>query len=57
MQTIKNLNPLEIRLIIKNTGRLKAIIPLVIVNTLKGKGVKPAKISIASHSNKAISLR
>ena len=41
--TTKNLNPREIKQIIKNKKILNPIIPLVIVKTLNGKGVKPAK--------------
>ena len=48
-ETIKNLKPLENRQITKNIGKLKLIIPLVIVNTLKGKGVNPARNKVASH--------
>ena len=47
-ETIKNLKPLEIRQIKKKTNRLKPIIPLVIVKTLNGRGVKPARNSVAS---------
>ena len=49
-ETIKNLKPLENRQIMKNIGKLKPIMPLVIVNTLKGKGVKPARNKVASHT-------
>ena len=35
---------------LKNTGRLYAITPLVIVKTLKGRGVKPAKNIIQSQA-------
>jgi hypothetical protein len=48
-ETIKNLNPLENRQITINIGKLKPIMPLVIVNTLKGKGVNPARNKVASH--------
>ena len=48
-EMIKNLNPLENRQITKNIGKLKPIMPLVIVNTLKGKGVNPARNKVASH--------
>ena len=48
-ETIKNLKPLENRQIMKNIGKLKPIMPLVIVNTLKGKGVNPARNKVASH--------
>ena len=46
--TIKNLNPLEIKLIKIKIGKLKQIKPLTIVNILYGNGVKPAKNKIAS---------
>ena len=36
----------------RNTGRLYAITPLVIVKTLKGSGVKPAKNIIPSQAKK-----
>jgi len=49
-ETIKNLNPLENRQIMKNIGKLKPIIPLVIVNTLNGNGVNPARNKVASHT-------
>ena len=45
---MKNLKPLEIKQINKNMNKLKAIIPLVIVNTLNGNGVKPARNKVAS---------
>tara|TARA_B100000787_G_scaffold13267_1_gene9634 strand:+ start:256 stop:486 length:231 start_codon:yes stop_codon:yes gene_type:complete len=48
-ETIKNLKPLENRQIMKNIGKLKLIMPLVIVKTLKGKGVNPARNKVASH--------
>ena len=48
-ETIKNLNPLENRQITKNIGKLKPIMPIVIVNTLKSKGVNPARNKVASH--------
>ena len=48
--TIKKRNPLEIKLIRINTGRLKLIKPLTIVKTLYGKGVNPAKKSIPSQA-------
>ena len=44
--TIKNLKPREIRQIKMNIIILKFIIPLVIVNTLKGNGVKPARNNV-----------
>ena len=47
-ETIKNLKPLEIKLIKTKITKLKLIKPLVIVKTLYGKGVKPAKNKIAS---------
>ena len=40
----------ENRQIMKNIGKLKPIMPLVIVNTLKGKGVNPARNKVASHT-------
>ena len=46
--TIKNLKPLEIRQIKKNINRLKPIMPLVIVKTLNGRGVNPARNNVAS---------
>ena len=45
---MKNLKPLEIRQMKKNIIKLKPIIPLVIVNTLNGNGVKPARNKVAS---------
>ena len=48
----KNLKPLVKRQIKKKTVRLKPMTPLVIVNTLKGKGVKPAKNIIPSQVKK-----
>ena len=42
-ETIKNLNPLEIKLIKMKIKILNPIKPLEIVKTLYGKGVKPAK--------------
>ena len=45
---MKNLNPLEIMLIKKKNKKLNPIIPLAIVKTLYGSGVKPAKKSIPS---------
>ena len=47
-ETIKNRRPLEIKQINKNMNKLKPIIPLVIVNTLKGRGVKPARNKVAN---------
>ena len=44
---IKNLNPLEIKQTKKNIKKLKPIIPLVIVKTLNGRGVNPARNSVA----------
>ena len=46
-ETIKNLNPLENRQIMKNIGKLKPIIPLVIVNTLDGKDVNQERHLVA----------
>ena len=46
-ETIKNLKPLEIRQIKKNINKLKPIMPLVIVKTLNGRGVNPARNSVA----------
>ena len=46
---MKNLKLLEISHIKKNMNKLKPIIPLVIVNTLNGRGVKPARNKVASH--------
>ena len=40
---MKNLRPLETKLIKMNMSKLKLITPLAIVNTLYGNGVKPAK--------------
>ena len=40
------------RQIKKKTVKLKPITPLVIVNTLKGRGVNPAKNIIPSHAKK-----
>ena len=45
---MKNLKPLDIKHIKKNTNKLKPIIPLVIVNTLNGRGVKPARNKVAN---------
>ena len=42
-ETTKKRNPLDTKQTIKNIKILKPIIPLVIVNTLKGRGVKPAR--------------
>ena len=47
-ETIKNRKPLEIKQINKNMNKLKPIMPLVIVNTLNGNGVKPARNKVAS---------
>ena len=47
-EIIKNLKPLENRQIRRNMNKLKSIIPLVIVNTLNGRGVKPARNKVAS---------
>ena len=45
---MKNLRPLETKLIKMNMNKLKLITPLAMVNTLYGSGVKPAKNKIAS---------
>ena len=45
---MKNLKPLENRQIKRNMNKLKPIMPLVIVNTLNGSGVKPARNKVAS---------
>ena len=45
---MKKRKPLVKRQMQKKTGRLKLITPLVIVKTLNGKGVKPAKNIIPS---------
>ena len=50
--TRKNLNPRVKRQMKKNMTILKPIIPLEIVNTLKGKGVKPAKNIIPNQRKK-----
>ena len=42
---MKNLNPLEIKLIKTKIKKLNPIRPLAIVKTLYGRGVKPAKKS------------
>ena len=47
-ETIKNLRPLDIKLIKTKIGKLKLIKPLTIVKTLYGKGVNPAKNKIPS---------
>ena len=47
-ETIKNLKPLENRQTRRNINKLKPIIPLVIVNTLNGRGVKPARNKVAN---------
>ena len=47
-EMIKNLKPLEIKHIKKNINKLKPIIPLVIVNTLNGRGVKPARNKVTN---------
>jgi hypothetical protein len=44
---IKNLKPLEIRQIKKKMMKLKPIRPLVIVKTLNGSGVNPARNNVA----------
>ena len=46
---MKNLKPLDNRQIMKNMNKLKPIIPLVIVNTLNGRGVNPARNKVANH--------
>ena len=51
-ETKKNLKPLVKRQIKKKTVRLKPITPLVIVKTLKGKGVNPARNIIPSQAKK-----
>tara|TARA_B110000971_G_scaffold180477_1_gene186989 strand:+ start:781 stop:951 length:171 start_codon:yes stop_codon:yes gene_type:complete len=38
----------------KNINKLKPIIPLVIVKTLKGRGVKPAKNNVTSQIYKPV---
>ena len=43
-ETTKNRNPLDTKQTIKNIKILKPIIPLVMVNTLKGSGVKLQEI-------------
>ena len=48
-ETKKNLSPLVNKQISINTIILKFIIPLVIVKTLKGRGVNPAKNIIPNH--------
>ena len=50
-ETKKNLKPLPIKQMIKNINILKPIIPLVIVNTLNGNGVKLAKNKIPSQTS------
>ena len=52
--TIKNLKPRAIRQIKKNIIILKLIIPLVIVKTLNGNGVKPARNKVANHKYKPV---
>tara|TARA_B110000971_G_C19644854_1_gene335074 strand:- start:3 stop:287 length:285 start_codon:yes stop_codon:yes gene_type:complete len=47
-ETMKNLKPLDIKQMKTNMNKLKPIIPLVIVNTLNGRGVKPARNKVAS---------
>ena len=47
-ETKKNLNPLEIKLIKTKIIILNPIRPLVIVKTLNGKGVNPARKSVTS---------
>ena len=54
--TIKNLKPRAIIQIKKNMNILKFIIPLVIVKSLKGKGVKPARNSVPSHTENTLPL-
>ena len=54
--TIKNLKPRAARQIKKNTIKLKLIIPLVIVNTLNGNGVKPARNNVANQKRKPLLL-
>ena len=52
--TIKNLKPRAIRQIKKNIIILKLIIPLVIVKTLNGNGVKPARNKVPNHTYKPL---
>ena len=55
-ETTKNRNPLDTRQTIKNIKILKPIIPLVIVNTLKGSGVKPARNRVPKKRIKLLPL-
>ena len=52
--TIKNLRPLEIRQIIKNIKMLKFIMPPVMVKTLNGRGVNPAKNKVPNQTYKPL---
>jgi hypothetical protein len=54
--TIKNLKPRASRQIKKKTNKSKFIIPLVIVKSLKGNGVKPARNSVPNHAACALPL-
>ena len=54
--TIKNLKPRANKQIKKKTNILKFIIPLVIVKSLNGNGVKPARNNIPNHTEKALPL-
>ena len=49
-ETKKNLKPLEIKHTTTKIRILNPIIPLVIVKTLNGSGVKPAKNSVANQN-------
>ena len=54
--TIKNLKPRANKQIKKKTNILKFIIPLVIVKSLNGNGVKPARNNVPNHTEKASPL-
>ena len=51
--TIKNLKPRANKQIKKKTNILKFIIPLVIVKSLNGNGVKPARNNVPNHTEEA----
>ena len=50
--TIKNLKPRANKQIKKKTNILKFIIPLVIVKSLNGNGVKPARNNVPNQTEK-----
>jgi len=56
-ETKKNLNPRDIKEIKTNRNILNPIKPLVIVKTLYGKGVNPAKKSINNQAKIPLSFK